>query len=366
MKRLLVIFFTILFSTIGFGQQVIAPDPKSFTVNTAGQTASGFSLSGFNANDVLLCAIGLPSAPSGTTFYFTTTSGVTPASGYTMSGNKTRLAFTGTQSNINSVLASMKINTTATAGSINISVSATVNPTGYYYNPTNGHFYRPLSTGANFANAITLSSQQTFKGQTGYLVTITSNDEDLFIFNNVPQSNIWFAADDRTTEGRWVIRDGPELNTLLRIGNASGINQQGVYNNWAGGEPNDWGGNEDAAVTKWGGGFQWNDLSVANVNAYVVEFGTWTNPDDQTFTEFYNNAVTHSNGPDLSLKALFNFNFGGSIDETKFSATLFKRNNATSNWNAGTYKALNGLGKVYLSNELDTAKVYSSAISISP
>jgi hypothetical protein len=361
MKRIVTLLF-LLISIFGFGQQINAPDPKSFTQSTAGQDASGFTISGFGTTDVLLCAIGLPNTVTGTTFYFTTTSGVTPASGYTMSGNKTRLAFTGTQSNINSVLASMKINTAATAGDINISVSATLNPTGYYYNPTNGHFYRPVSTGANFANAITLSANQTFKGQTGYLVTITSADEDAFIFNNVPQSNIWFALDDRTTEGRWVISAGPEVNTLLNIGNYNANPQPNTYRNWANGEPNDWGGNEDAAVTKWGGGSQWNDLSTANVNPYVVEFGTWTNPDDQTFTQFYNNAVTHTNGPDLSLKALFMLNFGGNIDETKFSATLQKRSDTLSAWTTGTYKALNGLGKVYLSNELDTAKVFTNAI----
>jgi hypothetical protein len=362
--RNLLIFLFLFISTLGFGQQLNAPDPKEFTVNTSGQDASGFSLSGFNSTSTLLCAIGLPVAPNGTTFYMTTTAGLTPASGYTMSGNKTRLAFTGTMANINNALATLKINTTATAGNIQISVSATINPTGYFYNPTNGHFYRPISTGANFTNAITLSSQQTFKGQTGYLVTITSADEDAFIFNNVPQSNIWFAADDRTTEARWVISNGPEINTLLRIGNASGTNQQGVYNNWAPGEPNDWGMNEDAAVTKWGGGNQWNDLSTANVNPYVVEFGTWTNPDDQTFTEFYNNSVIHSNGVNTSLRANFSFNFGGNIDETKFLGALFKRNDTNSQWTGNTFKSLNGLGRVTLSEQLDTAKIYSSGISI--
>ena len=95
MKKLLVILL-ILITNFGFGQQITAPDPKSFTVNTTAQDASGFSLSGFNSTDNLLCAIGLPTAPSGTTFYLTTTTGLSPASGFTMSGNKTKLVFTGT------------------------------------------------------------------------------------------------------------------------------------------------------------------------------------------------------------------------------------------------------------------------------
>ena len=174
MRKLLVTLF-LLISTLGFGQQVNAPEAKEFTTNTASQSASGFSLSGFSANDVLLCAVGIPTAPSGTTFYFSTTSGVTASTGYSMSGNKTRISFTGTQANINTVLASMKINTTGTGGDIVISVSATVNPTGYYYLPTNGHFYKPVSgfsgftfsgtSATNYTNLKTYCTQQSFKGQ---------------------------------------------------------------------------------------------------------------------------------------------------------------------------------------------------------
>jgi hypothetical protein len=379
MKKLLVICF-LLISFLGFGQQVNAPDPKSFTQNTAGQDASGFVLSGFSPTATLLCAIGLPNTVAGTTFSFTTTSGVTPSTGYTMSGNKTRISFTGTQANINAVLASMKINTSGTNGDINISVSATVNPTGYFYLPTNGHFYRPISgfsgvTGFSgtsptaYNNLKTFCTQQTFKGQTGYLMTITSSDEDNFVVNNVPGNNIIFALTDNVTEGRFVIDAGPENGTVVRIGTT---NQQGRYNNWANGEPNNWGPGEDYVVTKWNGS-QWNDFGPeatafpGGLGGYVIEFGTWNNPDDQTFTDFYNNAVTHTNGPDLSVKALFTFNFGTNVTETNFSAKLLKRNNTTAPWSsAGDYKALNGLGKVYLSNQLDTARIFSSAILISP
>jgi hypothetical protein len=359
MRILLTLLFLIV-SSLGFGQQVNAPDPKEFIINTSAQNANGFSLSGFNSTDVLLCAIGLPVAPTGTTFYITTTTGLTASIGYTLTGNKTRLTFTGTQANINNALASLKVNTTGTAGNVQISVSATVNPTGYYYLPTNGHFYRPISTGVFYSQSKINAAATTFKGQRGYLVTITSSDEDNFIYNNVPQSNIWFALTDSITEGTWRIDDGPEKGTIVRIGTT---NQQGVYNNWAGGEPNNWGGNEDYAVTKWNGS-QWNDLNSNYNNPYVIEYGTWTNPDDQTFTEFYNNSVVNTNGPNLNLVGQFNFNFGGNVDETKFLGTIFKRNNSTSTWTGNTYKTLNGLGRVTLSEQLDTAKVFSSAISI--
>ena len=363
MKKLLLVLFLFI-SFLGFGQSVTAPDPKSFVVSTTGQDASGFTLSGFSATSTLLASISLVNPPSGTTFYLGTTTGLSAASGFTLSGNKTRLVVTGTMASINTALGNLKVNTGAVIGDINISVAATVNPVGYYYNGVNGHFYRPISTGAFYTVARAAALATTFKGQTGYLVTITSADEDAFIYNNVPQSNIWFALTDEESEARWTIDAGPEKGTLIKINNGqTNGNIPGQYNNWAGGEPNN-SGNEDYAVTKWGGGTQWNDLPNNFSCAYVIEYGTWTNPDDATFTEFYSNSVTHSNGE--TIKTLFGFKFNSSIDKTKFLAQVFKRTDSNSNWTASDgYKPLSGLGKVYLSNQIDTAKVYTTGIPLS-
>jgi hypothetical protein len=353
MKKLLVICF-LLISFLGFGQSVSAPDSKSFLPSTTGQDASGFSLSGFNSTATILASISLVNPPSGTTFYLTTTTGLTAASGFTLVGNKTRLVVTGTMANINTALTSLKVNTGSVRGNVALSVAATVNPTGYFYNGTNGHFYRPISTGATYTNARTLSSQQTFKGQQGYLVTITSADEDAFIFNNVPQSNIWFALTDEASEARWTIDAGPEAGTLIKINNGQlNGNIPGQYNNWAPGEPNN-SGNEDYAVTKWNGS-QWNDLPNHFSNPYVIEFGTWTNPDDATFTEFYTNSVTHSNGEVLTAR--FNFDFGGNVDETKFTAKANTFVNNVWGTTTNTSRAISGLGKVDITNDLDTAKI---------
>ncbi|MFN9956507.1 MAG: hypothetical protein ACK55I_25695, partial [bacterium] len=67
MKKLLVTLFLFI-SFLGFGQQVNAPDPKEFIVNTSGQDASGFSLSGFGSTETLLASIILVNPPAGTTF----------------------------------------------------------------------------------------------------------------------------------------------------------------------------------------------------------------------------------------------------------------------------------------------------------
>jgi hypothetical protein len=356
MKYLIVTLF-LLTSFLGFGQSVSAPDSKSFLPSTSGQNASGFLLSGFSSTDVVLASISLVEYPIGTTFYLSAFSGLTAASGFTLTGNKTRLVVTGSMNSVNQALIGLKVNTGATKGNIKLSVAATVNPTGYYYNGVNGHFYRPITNGNTYTGARAAALTTTFKGQTGYLVTITSADEDNFIQQNVPQQNIWIALTDEVTEGQWVIDAGPEKGTLIKTSNGQTAgNIQGKYNNWAGGEPNN-SGNEDYTVTKWSGGTQWNDLPNNFYCAYVIEYGTWTNSDDAAFTEFYTNSTTHSNGEVLTAR--FNFDFGGNVDETKFSAKSYTYTDNT--WNAVTNftKSLSGLGKVDLTNDLDSNKISS-------
>ena len=361
MKNLLVTLFLFI-SFLGFGQSVSAPDSKSFIPSTTGHDASGFALNGFSATSTLLASISLVNPPSGTTFYLNDTRGLVAASGFTLSGNKTRLVVTGTMASINTALASLKVNTGSVRGNVLLSVATTVNPVGYYYNGVNGHFYRPITTGTTYTNAKAASLLTTFKGQQGYLVTITSADEDAFIFNNVPQSNIWFALSDAASEARWTIDAGPEAGTLIKINNGQlNGNIPGQYNNWAPGEPND-SGNEDYAVTKWNGS-QWNDLPNNFNNPYVIEYGTWSNPDDATFTEFYTNSVTHSNGEVLTAR--FNFDFGGNVDETKFTAKANTFVNNVWGTTTNTSRAISGLGKVDITNDLDTAKIANGGIKAS-
>jgi hypothetical protein len=125
MKKLLVVLFLFI-SFLGFGQSVSAPDPKSFTVNTTGQDASGFELTGFSSTETLLTSISLVNPPSGTTFYLNTTTGLTAASGFTLSGNKTKLVFTGTMASINTTLASLKVNTGLQVAAVGVSSAAQI------------------------------------------------------------------------------------------------------------------------------------------------------------------------------------------------------------------------------------------------
>lgn len=327
MRKLLVVILILLSSSISIAQSITQPASKKFELNVSGQACSGFVLNGFTSTDILLASIGFINPPTGTTFNLTTTTGLSPASGFTLSGNKSKLVFTGTMVNINNALATLKINTGATAGSVQVSVSATINPTGFYYNPINGHFYKPVTTGASYTAARAASLLTTFKGQTGYLVTITSADENAFIFANVPQSNIWFAATDEVKEGTWVIDAGPEKGTVMKTQNGpTSGNIPGVYNNWAGGEPNGVNGSENYAVTNWNGQSTWNDLSNNWSNPYIIEYGTWSNPDSQTFTDFYSaNVINPIDVPSSKV----NFYFGGGINPSQWSIKSYTANGVT-------------------------------------
>ena len=305
MKKLLLILASVLLTLNGFAQSITSPSATIYSQNTANQSASGFSVSGFNSSATLLVTIGLVNPPSGTTLRLTNTSGVSASTGYNLASNFTRISFTGTQSNVNTVLSSLLVNTGSTPGNVYIAVTATENPTGYYYLPSNGHFYRPMSwpSGVSGGDAAYLTvksnaASTSFKGQTGYLVTITSLDEQNFIQANVPSSNILIALTDRLQEGVWKWDAGPEAGTTIKTANSGG-EVAGQYNNWCGGEPNNWGSGENYAVTKWSGGNCWNDYGPAaslfpgSVGGYVIEYGTWSDPANQTFTDFYTGFVTH-------------------------------------------------------------------------
>ena len=328
MRGILTAIMFLLCSSISIAQSITQPAAKKFELNVSGQACSGFVLNGFTSTDILLASIGFINPPTGTSFTLTTTTGLTPASGFNFTGNKTLLVFTGTQANINAALATLKINTGTTAGSVQVSVSATINPPGYYYNPINGHFYKPVTTGDTYTGARAASLLTTFKGQTGYLVTITSATENSFIFTNVPQQNIWFAATDEVVDGRWVIDAGPEKGTVMKTSNGQTAgNIAGVYNNWAGGEPNGSNHSEDYAVTNWNGQSTWNDLSNNWTNPYIIEYGTWSNPDSQTFTNFYSaNVINPIDVPTSKV----NFYFGGGINPSQWSVKNYTANGTTA------------------------------------
>ena len=135
--------------------------------------------------------------------------------------------------------------------SIRINIEVSTYDANYYYNPINKHFYRYVSGAFSYSTAKTGAAAYSFKGKTGYLVTVTSQSESDFINNNISGNNIWIALSDANSEGTWYIDDGPEKDRIIWQTSVSGItnsttasysssgtSQGGFFTNWCSGEPN--------------------------------------------------------------------------------------------------------------------------------
>ena len=151
-------------------------------------------------------------------------------------------------------------NTSATPSTSARSVTISLNNALPYSG--NGHYYEfKTSSGITWTNAKTAAEGLNYFGLKGYLVTITSVEENAFCASKLSGQG-WIGATDEAVEGTWRWATGPESGTLL------------TYTNWASGEPNNSGSGEDYAHFLTSG--QWNDYpnSVGSqIAGYVVEYG---------------------------------------------------------------------------------------------
>jgi hypothetical protein len=82
-----------------------------------------------------------------------------------------------------------------------------------------------------------------------HLGSINDAAEQSWLQGQFAASNLWIGFTDRVTEGTWEWISGEAV----------------TYTNWAGGEPNDFGG-EDYAAMNWNSKGEWNDLNGGQVN----------------------------------------------------------------------------------------------------
>jgi hypothetical protein len=107
---------------------------------------------------------------------------------------------------------------------------------GWIYNPDTGHWYQRIDTNMTWHDAKAYA-----ESLGGYLVTITSQSENDFIYNNLVSGIneiIWLGGTDEEQEGIWKWVTGEifyDHNTKECL----------LYCNWYPGEPNDaWGGQD--------------------------------------------------------------------------------------------------------------------------
>lgn len=210
---------------------------------------------------------------------------ITETNGLTMSSPTfgQLLEFSGTAEDVNAALATLTYES-AQAGEFDLEISL-IGSGGVYFEGT-GSVYRFVEVpgGITWDDALVAAAEQKFDtgdGEIGgYLVIITSEEENNFVSERLQNAAGWMGANDKDVEGEWRWINTPESihdpgsGLQFWSGDENGSPVNGMYSNWNDGEPNDFGTGEDCGQFLAGGTGRWNDLpcSGMTLNGYVVEF----------------------------------------------------------------------------------------------
>lgn len=234
---------------------------------------------------------------AGVTGSFNTTTGV--------------LVFTGTASAADwqTLLRTVRFKSTSTTCYAN-QRRVTFTAGSVYYNPLTSHFYEFVSGTISWTGSYTAASGRSYFGRAGYLSTMASSAENNFIWKIMP-SDAWFGASDdysyvnaalgtttyanqAAVEGKWYWVTGPEKGTNFSNGNGTPVTVTNQYANWAGGEPNNAGGEHYGQFYSSNNGM-WNDLPNTTLGGYICEYGDMPG-DLTTSTPISTRSITVSNG----------------------------------------------------------------------
>ena len=213
---------------------------------------------------------------------------------------------------------------------VNVTVSTENIKTDTFYNIDTQHYYQFIaagSSGITWTDAYDAAQEKTYMGRTGYLATVTSKDEDIYLNSLSGGSTGWLGGTILTNSGirvdaennpasnglyysgfnpasfvsdGWHWACGPEIGDIfynktslksLSVSDADTANTAlSYYFNWGrGDEPNNTAGGENCLTTlvvsgqdgKQGTSFSWNDISYNNIDlsstysakGYFVEYG---------------------------------------------------------------------------------------------
>lgn len=232
------------------------------------------------------------------------------------------------------------------------------------YLPSSKHYYQFVSSpGISWGDAKRAAAANNYFGLKGYLVTITTLDEAIFVGEQLSGTG-WIGASDSRKEPEWRWESGPEEGTQFWYGRESGSTTTFAYwNNYKepdnGGELNLIGFEDYAYIASPGDGQKgrWNDSSLygnkdpSSLNyprGYIIEYGGMpgdVSPEITATTSLTMLSITETKSADICGS-------GTSILEAKSSA-------GTINW----YEAENGgiliaTGLGFTTPVLNTSKTY--------
>ena len=270
-------------ASLGSGKSTVKV-PPSMSVDLNAQLEEGaLVVSGLPGSSVRVVA----SVQEGT-LSLTSTTGLTAPPGYPNTFSGPEIAFVGSTADVNAALAALHYHSSTTTGTHDITVSAAAaDRAAVAYDPGNGHFYEYVpSTNVLWSTARTNALAASYLGMTGYLATVTSQQENDFITSKLGGAGAWIGGSDATDEATWRWSDGPEQGQLFWSATC-GRGQKGIcaatgmFNYWNSAEPNNTAGREHYTQILAGGTGEWNDLADQaplsgryQVLGYVVEYST--------------------------------------------------------------------------------------------
>jgi hypothetical protein len=149
-----------------------------------------------------------------------------------------------------------------------------------------GHHYELIETSSTWEDARTAALGSTYLGEQGYLATVSSAAENLFISGLLNGSNAWLGGNDVLVGDVWEWADGPEAGVDFWLGLQGGSPVGGAFTNWGSNDPNNSGGNQYALLMCATGVSpcinealgEWIDRPGSDLHYYVVEYATTPEP----------------------------------------------------------------------------------------
>lgn len=288
----------------------------------------GIKVSGYDGKSVYVAVT--TNQGSGGGLSLGSTSGLSLPFGYS-SYSGSQIAFTGSQDAVNAALATLQMRVASTtATSAAVQVTAFDNSNGLAYNPANQHFYKFVPGKITGTGALAAAEASKELGLSGYLVSITSEEENDFVATKLQGAdgtvakNVWIGASDGDTEGDWIWKGGPDNGVQFWKGCRpanGGAAVDGRFTSWAPGEPNNWNsslcqvensptlGEDCAIINKYSptsappdnAFFQklWNDLPCSYgagtndiVSGYLTEYGNKSTGGDYTNVDFVTSTMS--------------------------------------------------------------------------